>query len=752
MTLRQWVFISILLIVVVIPIQGQAVGQTLETAFPIPPGSFEGNINVFSVATFYRFDVVADDTIAVVMEQTSGDLDPFLRLYSPSGDLLLINDDDETLDNGTRDARIDFVAEADGVLIVEATRFDGAEGTTTGTYRLTLSIEGASQVPVEVDPLTIPPNFAVEFQRIEYGTNTGLLDGIVSEYYFVFGGRQGDFVRVTSLITEGSTQPTVTIRNEDSTVISTSSQVNDTEIVTLATIPEDGWYLIEAKPPASGEPFSLFLAQLAQAVLTPDEPVTGILTDATPQLSYVFNGTINDNILARLELTNIPPNVQPQIALLNINQEVIADFTSVSNRASIVTELPRSGPYVVQIGVSGTQVGGEFRLRLQRASLDVDKLDVEDVRYNESYQGEISNGEPLQYYRFVGKVGELVTIEMRADDTMVLDPFLILLDSNLNELTFNDTVGNSSNARITQYALPESGDYYIIASRAGLREGTTRGGYTLSLTVGQIELQTGIFTATLNWVGDADLNLFVREPSGRVVSWSNPSSDNQGVLQIDSNTNCETPTSQPVEHIYYPNTATIPDGDYTIWVWYQGVCTMDTAVPFTLTVTAYNQELLKVQGTPEAPILISPNQRYEAVIRANPANSTVIRLGEFSSPTAQQEASQGGDTLIRYGEIVSDTLDNEVYARFYQFMGEEGDTIAIQVVAQTGTLDPIVVLRTPDDNNLAINDDAHDTTKNSYLEYTLTASGQYVIAVTRYGLRDGTTSGAYMLRFDKKIE
>jgi hypothetical protein len=747
MKLRIWLFFGILTVWAVMPVYG----QSIDTAFQIPPGSIEGNINDAFFSTFYSFEVVAEDIVTIQMDRTSGDLDPFMTLYSPIGDVLLLNDDEP--DTGSRNSKIEYIAESEGVLIVEATRFGRDEENTSGTYRLTLSIEGASQTPVEIDPLTLPPAFAVDSTQIEYDTfHTGTLDDETAESYYVFGGRQGDFVRVTTTISEGNLRPLVTIRNEDSAVISTSIQTSPTETSTLATIPEDGWYLIEAKQEAGAGQFSLFATQLAQSVIMPDVPVRGELTDTTPQLSFVFNGTINDTIVARIELLNAPRNTQPQISIRNINQEVVDESTGDTSRANIVTELPRSGSYLVQIGVSGTSAGGAFSLRLQREPLDIEKLNVEDVRYNESYTSRLTDRNPLHYYRFVGKVSELVTINMQAEDTMALDPYLILLDSELNELAFNDTAGSSSNARITQFILPSNGEYYIIATRAGLFNGVTTGRYTLSLTVGQIELQTGVFTATLNWEGDADLNLFVREPSGRVISWSNPRVPSEGTLQIDSNTNCETPTSQPVEHIYYPSTVTIPDGDYTVWVWYQKACSMDSAVPFSLLVTAYNQDLLRVENTPENPVTISPNQRFETVIRVNQPVSTIITKGEFSSPTAQQNASQGGDTLIRYGETVSDTIQNDVYARFYQFIGEEGDKIVITAETQTGTLDPIVVLRSADDINLATNDDATAGARNSRLEYTLTESGQHIIAVTRYGLRDGTTTGAYVLNLGKTTD
>lgn len=746
---RKWLFLVIWILSSTLVIHA----QTRDNPFPIPTGSLEGNINNTFFTTFYSFDVVADDKVTLTLNATSGDLDPFMNLYNSDGEILQFNDDIEG--QSTRNSQITFTAESDETLIVEATRFDDADGLTSGTYRLILEIEGLSQVPIVVDPLSLPAPFGVDFTQIEYETLgvIGQLNGDLTENYFAFKGQQGDFVSVVVSVNTGDLRPIVSILNAEATLISTS-QTNENETTALATIPEDGWYLVEVTQESGQGTFNLFATQLAQSVLTSNQPVSGTLTESVPTLSYVFNGAINDKILASVELLDYDNGdiVQPQISLLNLDQEIIAEFTSESNRASVLTELPRSGPYIVQVGTSGTRVGGNIVVELQQSAFDISKLNIRDARYNESYKGIISNGIPLQYYRFVGKVGELVTIDMRADDTMVLDPFLILLDGNLNELAFNDTVGNSANARITQFILPENGEYYVIASRAGLEEGNSEGRYTLSMTVGQIELQAGNFTASLKWSGDADLNLFVREPEGRVISWSNPKLNTGGELQIDSNTNCETPTSQPVEHIYYPNTVTLPTGDYTVWVWYQNVCSMDEAVPFSLTLTAFNQEILRVQNTPENPVVIRPNQRFEVVTRINQSSSILISDGEFSSPTAQQSASQGGDTLIRYDETLSGTIHNEVYARFYQFMGEPNDRIVITVETQTGNLDPIVILRTEKDLNLAQNDDASPTVRNSRLEYTLEEAGQYIIAVTRYGLRDGTTTGSYTLRVERLTE
>lgn len=726
-----------------------SLAQDTGDVFPINPGSIEGNINSAFYRARYSFELVKDDRVTITMDNTSGNLDPYLLLFDPAGELMIANDD--KAESGNRNAIIEFTAAESGIYIVEATRFDQESGTTSGTYRLTLMLAGAGQNPVTIDPLGLPPNFAVPFTPIEYESyGTGTLNAIQTELYYAFGGRQGDFVKITATARTGDLIPQLNILNRDAQVISNTTQTKPNEVVTLATVPETGWYLIEVKRQTGGGTYDMYIARLADRVITPGASVKGELNETTPTLSYVFNATINDRVFASLVLDNQVADVKPRIAIVDTNQQELESRTSNTQQAGTRTTIPRSGSYLIEVSTIGTGFGGTFSLNLNRIPSDISKLNIVPATYNERYKDVITNDNPLHYYRFSGKAGELWTISMQAAQQMALDPYLILTDENLNELAFSDNVGNSNAARITQFSLPVDGSYYVIASRAGLVRGVTQGEYSLSFTVGQIQLQSGVLTATLNWSGVADLNLFVRAPSGRTISWSNPSLPDGGNLQIDSNTNCETPTSQPVEHIYWANNIPLESGDYTMWVWYQNACGVNVDVPFTLSIGAFGQEILHIASTEQQVIQLSPKQRYEAVVRINDLSSTVIKAGEFSAPTRQIEASQGGDILIRYGETLTGSLNNEVYALFYQFIGEEGDQISISVETQTGTLDPIVILRTPEDRNLASNDDINPVSRNSYLEYTLENSGQYVISVTRFALRDGTTTGAFTIKLDKQ--
>lgn len=723
-------------------VNAQDATPTTLPVFPITSGNYEGNINDQFVSVRYSFDAVEGDVVTIMMENTSGDLDPFLLLFESDGQLIDSNDD---LENGNRNAQLIFTVEVAGTYIIEATRFEVEEGQTQGTYRLILSFEGdAIDTEDGLDPLSMAPTFGVEYDFIEYDAfGTGALSEEQPTDYFVLGGQQGDFVRITLSVTAGDIVPTINLLNQELSLISQSTEMQADQIVMFATLPQTGWYLIEAGRESGLGEFSLFPERLVEALLESGRTATGEFTADTQTRFYVFNATIEDRVFANL--TPIAGNIQPEITILDLNQRILAQRTGdANNQARVRAVIPRSGTYIVQV-TNQTNTAGSFEITMRQIPIDITKLDVLPATYNSDYSGSIDDDNNVDFYRFSGKAGELVTIELRiAEDNMIFDPFLILADSQLNELAFSDSVGNTRNARITQFELEADGDYYILASRAGLSNGDSYGTYELEITAGRIALQSGLLTATLNWEGNADLNLFLRDPSGRIVSWSNPFISESGRLQIDSNTNCETPTAQPVEHIYWTGD-NLPQGDYTAWVWHQNVCGSMDAVPFTLSISVNGEESLVFTSDEET--MLMPDQRFEAAVRIFENGSSILNPGRISQPTAQQRASQGGDILILYGQNLTGTLNNDVYARFYQFRGEANDEITIRVERLTGNLDAIVVLRDDRDNTLAINDDFSGS-KDAQLTFILPDDGRYVIGVTRYGVRDGRTTGDYRLTLE----
>jgi hypothetical protein len=110
------------------------------------------------------------------------------------------------------------------------------------------------------------------------------------------------------------------------------------------------------------------------------------------------------------------------------------------------------------------------------------------IAYNQSVTGAFSDDVTEQFYTFTGTAGDVVTITMVADDNDALDTWVWLLTSEgfagdeLVPLIDNDDAADTSlgsyNSQIVDFALPETGEYTIRATRLGF--GT--GGYTLTLS------------------------------------------------------------------------------------------------------------------------------------------------------------------------------------------------------------------------------------------------------------------------------
>ncbi len=714
--------------------------------FPLSPGSIEGNINDTFPAVRYSFNATSGDSVTIRMQTTSGDLDPLLTLYAPDGSVIGRNDDETT---GSRAARIALTLPQSGQYEIEATRFTPESTTgvlTSGTFRLTLTLSGTTIEQTPVDPLNASPDFGVPFTDItNQNRAAGVLNAETPVAYYAIGARQGDLIRAIMTGTGGDLAPRLRLLGRDNQPIGREIQTAENETVVFATITEPGWYLIEAGGDGSGS-FDLFVNAIAATMLDVGTQVNGTFEPAAPSTSYLVNGRIGDQLNVIMFTTDSIGEVSPRITLRDVSGQELGS-ASGERFVTLRNTLPRSGLYLLEVDNADLTGSSGYNLRLNSTPLNINTLEVIDASYNKDYQGDISQDVPAQFYRFSGKTGDLVTITM-ATESESLDPYLILMDSDLNELTFNDNASARRDARIVQFRLPKDGDYLIMATRSELQSGSSTGSYDLALSAGEISLERGAVTVTLNWNTGADLNLYVRDPEGNTISYSRPNASSGGAMQIDSNTNCQTPSIQPVEHIFFPGTTPIP-GDYRVWVWDQDGCGRNEATTFNLDIQVSGEQVIQTFGS------TLPGQRYETAIRiTDGGESGISEPGVVTNPSPQQQASEGGDIFIRYGETLSNSITNERYAVFYQFNGTIGDQIEIVMEQLTGNLDPYITLRDANNNNLpgGVNDDASSDTRNAVLTYTLPATGEYVIAATRFGVRDGTSTGDFQIRLSRLID
>ena len=109
-------------------------GHALELPYG---GAATGYIDAERLAEEYVFFGKQGDVVTVTMERTSGDLDALLTIQDSARKQLAFDDDSA----GNQNAQLDrYVLPRDDMYIIVASRYDGAVGTTTGDYLLSLDL------------------------------------------------------------------------------------------------------------------------------------------------------------------------------------------------------------------------------------------------------------------------------------------------------------------------------------------------------------------------------------------------------------------------------------------------------------------------------------------------------------------------------------------------------------------------------------------------------------------------------------
>ena len=113
-------------------------------------------------------------------------------------------------------------------------------------------------------------------------------------------------------------------------------------------------------------------------------------------------------------------------------------------------------------------------------------------------------------------------------------------------------------------------------------------------------------------------------------------------------------------------------------------------------------------------------------------------------PALAQDTDVETVAPINVDDIVEDTLTQKAFFDWWQVQAVEGDILVIDMAA-SGGLQPLIGILDIG-GNLAARSPDGDADSTVTLEYTVPATGQYIIVATRVGNLDGTSTGAYSLR------
>ncbi|MBN1679958.1 MAG: hypothetical protein JW966_06670 [Anaerolineae bacterium] len=138
--------------------------QTGGVPYDVPTSEFvagetiTGEIGLLDYAHIYRVDIEAGSEIDLIMQNASGDLDPFLELVQvlPDGARKDVAQNDNRTAFSTNAGITNLYMVEGGTFEIKATRSEQEHGATTGSYELTLTVLSPDEVP-ERPPLRPVP-------------------------------------------------------------------------------------------------------------------------------------------------------------------------------------------------------------------------------------------------------------------------------------------------------------------------------------------------------------------------------------------------------------------------------------------------------------------------------------------------------------------------------------------------------------------------------------------------------------------
>lgn len=373
---------------------------------------------------------------------------------------------------------------------------------------------------------------------IAYGdTVTGTIDDETPRVAYSFSGSAGDIISISLNRESGDLDPYLKLLDANDVVLIENDDASNTtgrdSLIANFELPADGTYTIiatrfqEELGTLVGD-FSLTLTS-GDTVIAPTpsdttssdgslkygDKVSGTIDDSAGVINYTFEGSAGDVVTITMNVDT--GSLDPFLRLLAPDGTIAAEnddaASGTRNSAIEAFTLPEDGTYTIAASRFQGELGGtvgDFTLTLEsdsaaglNATTVHETLTIPEISYagelprGGSITGTITDTNPFVYYSYPAIAGDLFTFSVTTSGGSHLDPLLILLDPQGQEIARNDDPSQfNRNSIIDDMVLPETGQYTVIVTRSPRRSGITTGDYLL-----------------LNYAGDDANSVFALKPT-----------------------------------------------------------------------------------------------------------------------------------------------------------------------------------------------------------------------------------------------
>ncbi len=319
-------------------------------------------------------------------------------------------------------------------------------------------------------------------------------------HVFYFQARQGDVVSARMSPTSGNLDALLLLVDNNGAVLAISDDVDDSlgASITTIRIPDDNFYFVIATRfghslGVTEGGFTLSLERVgvlseAGGYLNYGDSVIGFIDDDTPRLIYVFEAERGDIINVRMQRV-AGSNLDSYVYITSEDGQVLVDNDDREGSLDAAINsflILEPGFYQVVASRFGQEAGiteGSFVLTLETTPTSGQGISPEAallLRYGAESANSIESDAPGRYYTFGAQRGDIISVTLTRTGGN-LDPYLVLLNGRREILQEDDDSGSSNNALIQGFIIPETGTYYIYASRFEGDAGSTAGDFVLRL-------------------------------------------------------------------------------------------------------------------------------------------------------------------------------------------------------------------------------------------------------------------------------